>query len=133
MSQRTIKFRAWNGEEIIDTGVYHLTQMPNKTETVQMWDGDKHEYIELMQFTGLLDKNGKEIYENDVVVKVDGWIGASGYAGYAKDEKVKVEWNEDIAGFFPFANYDGDCGVKNNGNEFEIIGNIYENPELLKE
>lgn len=73
----------------------------------------------LMQFTGLKDKNGKEIYEGDVL---------DNYGG--KYNSI-VEWNagEDdecrnyIAGFW--LNYEP--------GDLEVIGNIYENPELIAE
>ena len=80
----------------------------------------------LGQFTGLYDKNGKEIYEGDVVKWSNGlmydvkfWEGMF----YASIE----ECNEGILGGFPLHRLteyeDGKC---------EIVGNIFDNPELLK-
>ena len=74
-----------------------------------------HEQMLPLQFTGLKDKDGKEIYEGDYI-KVD--------TGVTR----RVEWREEFAGFMPFvipefASYAG---------SLEVIGNIYENPELLK-
>jgi hypothetical protein len=71
------------------------------------------------QYTGLHDKNGREIYEGDIVEIHHGYSIPSGV----------VYWNEDIAGF----------GVKNDlyhnyvelDTVKEVIGNIYENKELL--
>jgi len=78
----------------------------------------------LMQFTGLLDKNGKEIYEGDLIL-ID----------YLRDEKTKsvIEWY--FSGWYAKSLEDPSKQVAGYGNLFnckniEIIGNIYENPEL---
>ena len=76
-----------------------------------------------MQFTGLYDKKGKEIYEGDVV----SW-------GVYKDDKDIVRFNE---GRFLLRDYyvsyqDNPNDAYGEGiNRLEVIGNIYENPELL--
>ena len=84
---------------------------------------------ELMQFTGLTDKNGKMIFEGDIV-KINGWWNASGPAGYSKNLTV-VEFNDELCGFTPMCIYDSDCGVYHCAEDTEVIGNIYDNPELL--
>ena len=68
------------------------------------------------QYTGLKDKNGKKIFEGDIV--------KSKYGVF----KSKVEWNDSFCGFFPFCN--NDTGIF--ADECEVIGNIYENKELLE-
>ena len=70
----------------------------------------------VMQFTGLKDKNGKEIYEGDVVK-----------GGWDCEDGRLVEFVE--GGFEPFAKNNGQQGQ--DSDDIEIIGNIYENPELL--
>lgn len=103
---------------------------------VMMYPGDRPFYISpwgipiyetiidavVMQYTGLKDKNGTEIYEGDIY---DNGL-----------RKFVVEYDEERAGFFPFAKDDG-CGccsdeVVWHPESDEVIGNIYENPELLE-
>lgn len=85
------------------------------------------------QFTGLTDKNGKKIFEGDVV-KVQYWSEEDG-------RKFIVKFAHDRGGWFPFANGDGcgcceeetispnECGIV---NDVEVIGNIHDNPELVE-
>ena len=85
--------------------------------------------LHLMQSTGLLDKNGKEIFEGDVIaIEVDD-TGTPINARVFQNSKIGVlmfhvfEDNEDV----PMVELLEDISVA-----FEIIGNIYENPELLE-
>ena len=73
--------------------------------------------FKLMQFTGLLDKNGKEVFEGDILSHDD-------TNGRYEDESMLgkrriVKWNEKNGGF------------NLHPKHWEVIGNIYENPELL--
>lgn len=86
------------------------------------------DYSKVRQFTGLLDKNGKEIYEGYLVKgTTDDW-----YQDTKTEDIVQVEWDEITCGFSPFSIYDSDCNTGTYHNKVEIIGNIYQNPELLK-
>jgi uncharacterized phage protein (TIGR01671 family) len=81
------------------------------------------------QFTGLKDKNGKEIYEGDVVTGHTRYERDSDDVEWTREHPAIVEWRTEEAGFYPFTmNNRWRCDVKN----IEVIGNIYENPELLK-
>jgi uncharacterized phage protein (TIGR01671 family) len=76
------------------------------------------------QFTGLKDKNGKEIYEGDIIILPD----------EDDDEYFVIEWDDDTARFAIVQHGSTMCDFDNYyGKELCIIGNIYENPELLKE
>lgn len=94
-------------------------------------------YSDPMQFTGLLDKNGKEIYEGDIVsitnplcqVQKARLIGVVGFSWAAFHVEIKrtVEWemyNVDAPELMFLMNIA-------NSKEIAVIGNIYENPELL--
>lgn len=105
---RTIKFRAWEEETKTmheDVGVYRNRITCRLDESLLL---GRHDYP-LMQFTGLSDKNGKEIYEGDIVVRHPDW----------KYGQEVVRWED--TGFT----------ITSNAADYEIIGNIYQNPELL--
>jgi hypothetical protein len=110
---RTIKFRFW---EKPDTSVNFEGKMHyDSDEYFNKWCN--HPDYETMQFTGLLDKHSKEIYEGDINTDDDNRKSeVVFYAGgfYLKYNKTEYEH---IGSFAPF--------------NLNIIGNIYENPELL--
>jgi hypothetical protein len=113
---RVIKFRGWDKETKCMYIPIDLS-MPKKHWN---WLGERD--VPLMQFTGLLDKNGREIYEGDILTDDE-------------NDLFRVGWNDqnamfscDLIGADGKA-YDEFSIEKVDG---EIIGNIYENPELLK-
>lgn len=117
---REIKFRAWDKENRImrfaamgkTSGEFSPESGLINLEYMFEWD----DVYPIMQFTGLKDKNGKRIYEGDIIFP-DYW-----------DKRAIVKWNDSVTGFYPFNM--GDYSVCS--DELEVIGNIFENPELLK-
>ena len=91
----------------------------NNREYVKAKDTD----YTLIQYIGLKDKNGVEIYEGDIVRCKHGWLGIVNYystaAHFACEEIVTKRVNSHGPIFDEWA-------------DLEIIGNIYENPELLE-
>jgi uncharacterized phage protein (TIGR01671 family) len=81
----------------------------------------------IMQFTGLHDKNGVEIYEGDIV-SWSAWKLGSCYEKSCKKKVNIVEWSSNKGKWF-IGNDLWDLGIY---SDIEIIGNIHDNPELLE-
>lgn len=76
------------------------------------------------QYTGLKDKNGKEIYEGDIVENTTQTV----YLG----DKYEVVWNKNYAGYQLMSDgFTSNIPLIQNFMSYKVIGNIYENPELL--
>lgn len=132
MNTREIKFRAWDNVDKRLVKVHGIS-FDEHIITLTDKDGDYAERlfieVELMQYTGLTDKNGVEIYEGDLVLH-----GRSVYV-YETNNLNEVVWvqamscwklrNRDKAS-------DADDDWLSKSYTLEVIGNIYENPELLK-
>lgn len=112
---RPIKFRAFGGATN-----EHPAFMINDITDWAVGDLNSASW-KIMQFTGLHDKNGKEICEGDILT-YDTKYNAGGKPFVVKWEVQ--EWDED--GFHTGFHF----GVS--GDQYEVLGNIYENPDLLK-
>ena len=122
---REIKFRAWDGNRIVNNFVLHAD---GKFEsTIRNMDIPNASDVSVsvlidpivMQYTGLKDKNGVEIYEGDLLdFDIDEW-GMDFKPEVVTMEKL-IDWDL--------------CGTLSDISNFRaIIGNIYENPELLND
>jgi|ERR1035437_2686433 uncharacterized phage protein (TIGR01671 family) len=147
---REIKFRAWDnkkkewllGYELKNLGGFSLF---GELMLLGEWsgilntflfsrDGYTPDDLKVMQFTGIHDKNGKEIYEDDIVRYPSKRVGAK-----RKDVEIGlIEYGpEDLMYWITHLNGDAKCftGTENlyfgNTVNGEVIGNIHENPELL--
>ena len=116
---REIKFRAWDGIRMTASGI-----QINAANGVVFVAAD----MPIMQFTGLKDKNGKEIYEGDIANITIGLIEKGGYT-----ERGVMEFNQQSAQF-AFLCEDSlfeEPQERPDAFTIEVIGNIYENPELI--
>lgn len=115
---REIKFKAWS---IKDGTMYRVVLIDFNEQMIAdedeyFWDFDE---VELIQYTGLKDMKGKEIYEGDILIDCDGYLSKVVYCDGCFETAYK------------FQSYSL-CDPRINFLEIKIIGNIYENPELLE-
>lgn len=121
---RTIKFRGKSvlNDEWIYGDLVHRTDSPKTISPVQI-NGIGVKEDTVGQFTGLFDKNGKEIFEGDILL-VDDYEGVRIYNKVGIKDGCFGYIGEYSGELLPFCHY--------NVTE-EIAGNIYDNPELIKE
>jgi len=138
-----IKFRAWNGYRKIMADYVSAIQngdtqgTPSSVNVIanrknETWD-IKNDNVELLQFTGLRDVNGKGIYIGDIV---NVWSDASELTMEPMVNEVVSEDSLGRPGVFlkPVrAHVLEPCLYDYWSNQFEVIGNVHENPELLED
>lgn len=126
---RQIKFRAF-----LNSKYYEKPRMLSWEELLEQYDATdmfQRDLMTLMQYTGLKDKNGLEIYESDILIVTgeDGesyvatvkWFGDEGYPAFDL-EGIPAEWNYDANAL---------ATIFNSGVETcEVIGNVHDSHEL---
>lgn len=144
MLMREIKFRAWDKKRF---GMFKDVGVIPHAGVIETGLDDHFllEDVELMQYTGLKDKNGKEIYEGDIVNvgrKDLEWSMEEGYVGQVIYDNATIdigvnggEYSNMVCGFICRSTKDSahmDEYCTNEMEEGEVIGNVWENKELLK-
>jgi uncharacterized phage protein (TIGR01671 family) len=125
---KEIKFRAWHDDKKEMLPPWSIW----KTNLV---DYDDSCYLHIMQYTGIKDKNDKEIYEGDIVLWFEGppersemgiiiWGGNWDYAAFGIETHRPLFPNNDLSTW--------DCLNPSWGDILEVIGNKYQNPEMME-
>lgn len=121
---KQIKFRAFDdGKMIYEKNIQHLTMEDNMIlRLAKFWSNVRNDSM-IMQFTGLKDKNGVEIYDGDILTT-------------ETEKPMIVKWNEKFASWclyrdgWMFAHWFGESCQS---NQCIVIGNRYEHSELLQD
>ena len=125
---RQLKFRVWTGSTMEcrvvagALGVFYVEGLdPKDSASMSSFNTKYSEQTPVMQSTGLHDRNGKEIYEDDILKAGRDVIRVFWHSEFSSFSLYKKEWLS--SHFFGEALDPEDC---------EVIGNIYENPELVE-
>jgi uncharacterized phage protein (TIGR01671 family) len=129
---REIKFRAWNIKQkrmsdgdVVPAPLWWKQTGELTKSHLKIISQDDKDYV-LMQYTGLTDKNGKEIYEGDILRLKNSKGQISNHQEvYWNSETASFDWRTSNDDSWP----DGFTGFY---DEYEVRGNIYENPDLLE-
>lgn len=121
---RPIKFRAWDRKLNGMSGAFTLQEAIDKDDFWGEHYGSITAEMIYMQYTGIKDKNGKEIYEGDVV-RFKYW---NNYIPQDATNWGVVAYRDEMACFYLTQNV---CITLSERREMEIIGNIYEHSHLL--
>lgn len=130
---RWIKFRAW---DTVCKNMYYPDTQPGPVLYLNGCLALERSWVtgdfSLMQFTGLKDKNGKEIYEGDVVRAFDYDMNPNDpvIIGTVIFDEARAAW---CIHYGPLDTGDTELAWDMGISEYEIIGNIYEDPKLIEQ
>lgn len=135
MQKRELKFRAWNGNKMIiqfdgiaDIDTFNTCEKKDLLVCISGYHWSRANWGKdclLLQFTGLKDKNEKEIYEADIIKcgKLQGVVLFGEIDGI-------IGWHVDLGNEnYPIGS---EINLLGHNKSIEVIGNIYENPDLIK-
>lgn len=119
------KFRAWDKKRK-KLGLLEADMISGEFQSGKIYDDEDVDWMEieefiLMQSTGLKDKNGQEIFEGDILGTKDGLL--NGFVEYRKDLGM---WTNTLIRYNNFER------LGSVASDRKIIGNVFENPELLE-
>ena len=143
---REIKFRVWDNEQHFmlydnDNILTNLGYLIKSGKNITWGEWFKKNYYEIindpadyiiMQYVGLKDKNGKEIYEGDIVQGISYEYEEMAHANREVPFYARIKYDLKYCRFIVCCE-DGDILDLCEEEKLEIIGNIYENPELMEE
>jgi uncharacterized phage protein (TIGR01671 family) len=150
---RTIKFRAWDGTKMIYRGLHDRNWYTDDKggKLVKGTHPDDNHFLKVMENTGLKDKNDKEIYDGDIL-KVGGKHGFNSellnefkeknnmesingiglhFTGIVRIDLLRGLMFENMENKYQEPMFSRHSNILKNHSDIEIIGNIYEIPELL--
>jgi len=126
--QRIIKFRIYmKSEKRMLYNPYVQDIQGNRDQINDFFNGKNNKYI-WMQYTGLKDKTGKDIYEGDII----SYKYFKGFSGVEKEIRAEVKFQKGSFGFYEYQRADDEYFDTYSLPNTIVIGNIYENKELLE-